>query len=374
MESTYSSDQYKVVEYNDQLFMIPIRRVNRHSVLLFSDVQALVPSATALVSMGKLIPFERDPSTLVELEPRRVMVSDLETTWEAFSPEQQTKGTNRKILQKIIDLESKIDMLTNNLNNVLNDRLNNESEPSPSAESRVPLAESPTECEIASQSTSPLNHSTQDNSGDITEEEDNDDDNDNDDNNEAQDNQEPQEQMRQTPPLTHGQQRERSQSPPPAFSSSAHVDNAPQSSSAAQPPTEGDAPPSYETSIFGSIKALMQKLHEFERHIPNRHKSPRWLVRRVEWVERVPNSIEQVAYQIVQLEMALLWTAVTEAWINERETWLTLVASARSERHLAGALLSLERHTLAMDDQWAEEKEHWVNALLEMVVLPLSHG
>ncbi|OAD75446.1 hypothetical protein PHYBLDRAFT_158406 [Phycomyces blakesleeanus NRRL 1555(-)] len=118
----------------------------------------------------------------------------------------------------------------------------------------------------------------------------------------------------------------------------------------------------------------MQKLHIFERHIPNRHKSPRWLVRRVEWVERVPNSIEQVAYQIVQLEMALLWTAVTEAWINERETWLTLVASARSERHLAGALISLERHTLVMDEQWTEEKERWVNELLEMVVLPLSHG
>ncbi|KAL0085935.1 hypothetical protein F4703DRAFT_1736883 [Phycomyces blakesleeanus] len=343
MESeTNSFNKYKIVEYNDQIFMIPIRRVNRQSVLLFSDVQALVPSATALVSMGKLIPFEIDPFSLVELEPRRVVIAEQDTTWEAYSPEQQTRqGANRKILQKLVDLETKIDGITQCLNSML---IHQQNEHDPSL------------------NTLPQNNEDEEEDEEEEEEEEEEEDEDEDEDDEDEDEDGEEIEIRPNSHPVHGQSRERSQSPPPAFSSSPHTGNT------------GDAPPSYETSIFGSIKALMQKLHIFERHIPNRHKSPRWLVRRVEWVERVPNSIEQVAYQIVQLEMALLWTAVTEAWINERETWLTLVASARSERHLAGALISLERHTLVMDEQWTEEKERWVNELLEMVVLPLSHG
>jgi hypothetical protein len=127
-------------------------------------------------------------------------------------------------------------------------------------------------------------------------------------------------------------------------------------------------PPSYETSIFGTIKALIQHIRVFEHHIPNRHKSPRWLARRAEWVGYEPQTIEQVAYQLVQLEMALLWTAVTESWIQERETWLTLVASARTERHLAGALVNLERHTLVTDDAWQTVRDQWTSELLEVIV------
>ena len=72
--------------------------------------------------------------------------------------------------------------------------------------------------------------------------------------------------------------------------------------------------------------------------------------------------------------MALLWTAVSEAWLEERETWLTLVSTARSERHLAGALLNLERHTLVMSEEWVQVRERWINDLLELIVLPLGHG
>ncbi|CAO3620275.1 unnamed protein product [Mucor hiemalis] len=163
------------------------------------------------------------------------------------------------------------------------------------------------------------------------------------------------------------QQPNRADSPPPAFSSSSH---APSSSSSHR----HEAPPSYETSVLSTIKALNSKLCLYESHIYNRHKSPKWLAKRADWISRVPNSIEEVAYQLVQLEMALLWTAVTESWIQERETWLTLVASARSERHLAGAIINLERHTLVMDEDWSNIRDRWINDLLEMVVLPLSHG
>ncbi|CAO3596986.1 unnamed protein product [Absidia cylindrospora] len=127
-------------------------------------------------------------------------------------------------------------------------------------------------------------------------------------------------------------------------------------------------PPSYETSIFGTIQALTQHIRRFEHHIPNRHKSPRWLARRAGWLGYEPTTIEQVAYQLVQLEMALLWTAVTESWIQERETWLTLVASARTERHLAGALVNLERHTLVLDEAWQDVRDEWTRDLLEVIV------
>ncbi|KAG0759437.1 hypothetical protein G6F57_009185 [Rhizopus arrhizus] len=90
----------------------------------------------------------------------------------------------------------------------------------------------------------------------------------------------------------------RSESPPPAFSI---------------PSTSHEAPPSYETSIFSSIKALNHKIRLYEFYINNRHKSTKWLSKRQTWLSREPNSTEQVAYQLVQLEMALLWTAVSEA-------------------------------------------------------------
>jgi hypothetical protein len=340
MEGETSKTSYKLIEYNNTLYQIPIRTIGEEQVVLFSDVQLILPNATALLSNSKLIPFQLDPNNqYTELIPKRISILShtSEDIWDAHVP---IDYSTQSLIQSNIEMQIKMDQLANKLDTLL-------------------LQREDTIEENSSQ------HSISSNGGAETTTEDN--------NDTVEDQEEEQEEQRE---------QERSHSPPPAFSSSSHDAPSFSTSSSTHLATttsssssnRHEAPPSYETSVLSTIQALNSKLCLYESHIFNRHKSPKWLAKRAEWISRVPNSIEQVAYQLVQLEMALLWTAVTESWIQERETWLTLVASARSERHLAGAIINLERHTLVMDDDWSSIRERWINELLEMVVLPLSHG
>lgn len=372
-EASTSEEKYKVIEYNERLFRIPVRRLGGQGkeFILLSDVQSIIPTATALTSSDKLIPFEIDPNTHQELLPKRVAVSEYETVWQVHVPN-DCAVTDSRQTRILCDMETKLDQLSQQLG-----RLLRQFPVSTTVANRNDTIR-PIE-ETTDEETSPGGTSTSTSNSS----------------------------MRPPPPPP------RATSPPPAFTStplpssrisrsvttvtSAHaaalgieieeveLDLEEQEEeqeqeacgAGAAPPaiTAPEAPPpSYETSILGNIKALTDQLRVYESHIPNRHKSPRWLAQRSEWVRREPSSIEQVAYQLVNLEMALLWTAVSEGWLQERETWLTLVASARSERHLAGALLNLERHTLVMDDSWINVREGWINELLEMIVLPLTHG
>ncbi|KAI7850310.1 hypothetical protein BDC45DRAFT_546622 [Circinella umbellata] len=358
-EASSSEEKYKVVEYNEQIFRIPVRRIHQSQYLFLSDVQAIVPAATALTSTDKLIPFETDPTSHEELVPKRVSVTEFSSAWQVHVPE---NIESRRTLQA---MDKKLDRLSRQLRRLLiqppslnqldhNNNINNNNN---CHDNSSHDNESDSECDDHAHS-NVIIQEQQDTSVDsqnrrqveqplIIRH------NNNNSNNDEEEGEEEEE------------HHDRPESPPPAFTTSPL-------------PTrrlEGDAPPSYETSILGNIKSLTDQLRLYESHIANRHKSPRWLARRQDWIDREPSSIEQVAYQLVQLEMALLWTAVSESWIQERETWLTLVASARTERHLAGAMLNLERHTLVMDDAWVTHaRETWTNELLEMIVLPLTHG
>ena len=347
---------HKLVQHNNTVYQIPIRDINGEQVLLLSDLQLLLPNATALLSHSKLIPFQLDPDNLyTELLPKRIpIVNHSDAVWEAHVPED---STTQSLIQTHIELQIKLDQLSEKLDRLLGQEVTiateNDNETADANDctdiveegieavtvNDTVLDNQPEHEENASSSSSSSNNGS---SGTHLV-------------------------QQQNLPQQTGEPSERSHSPPPAFSSSSH---APSSSGSHR----HEAPPSYETSVLSTIKALNSKLRLYEEHIYNRHKSPKWLAKRAEWIARVPNSVEEVAYQLVQLEMALLWSAVTESWIQERETWLTLVASARSERHLAGALINLERYTLVMDDDWASVRERWINDLLEMVVLPLSHG
>lgn len=377
-EASSSEQQFKAVEYNNQIYQIPVRRIDHDQYLFLNDVQAIVPQATALTASDKLIPFEADPITHMELMPKRIGVTDFDSAWQVHVP-----GAAVDSQQRIADMDTKLERLSRQLHHVLSAITTSTTSAGASNNATTAAAAAAMDDTTTSESKEHVEEDVAHDPQEVT-----------------------------TPP--------RPQSPPPAFSSSpplpvpsnrpsppehasvtaattttttatattATTTAAPSQASSNTPPppmppqpstshrhVEGDAPPSYETSILGNIKALTDQLRLYESHIANRHKSPRWLARRSEWVQREPASIEQVAYQLVQLEMALLWTAVSESWIQERETWLTLVASARTERHLAAAMLNLERHTLVMDESWGHHvRETWVNELLEMIVLPLTHG
>lgn len=315
MEGETSKTLYKIVEYNNTLYQLPIRTIEHDQVLLLSDVQLIVPKATAFLSQTKLIPFLLDPISHTVLIPKRVSVSTDDNIWQIKVPQEEQ---TTQLLQSNIEMQIKMDQLSQKFDRIL--ALQQEEEDTAEVQPDVTPDpgtddEQPTTIEPVTEEQQPQEHQQQD--------------------------------------------------PPPAFSSPSHASSSTH---------RHEAPPSYETSVLSTIKAINSKLCLYESHIYNRHKSPRWLAKRQDWISRVPNSIEEVAYQLVQLEMALLWTAVSESWIQERETWLTLVANARSERHLAGAIINLERHTLVMDENWPQIRERWINELLEMLVLPLSHG
>lgn len=317
MEGETSKQKYKLVEYREVIYEIPIRKLNNSNhqqIILWSDVLSIAPKATCCLYNAKLIPFQLDEN-LNQLKPKRIVLDneEEETVWEVHVPE-----NNQGLLLE--QIASKLDYLIQH---------------------QLDQDES-TEQQIAEDETSDIDSnndsipSVDDNTTTTTTT------NNNNNNNENA-----------------------------AVSSSSSTNN---NESNTPTPSRHEAPPSYETSMLSTIHALTSKLRLFELHIPNRHKSPKWLPKRDAWINQKANSIEEVAYLLVQLEMALLWTAVEERWIEERETWLTLVANSRSERHLAGAILNLERHTLVMDEQWLAIRERWINELLEMVVLPLSHG
>ncbi|CAO3623990.1 unnamed protein product [Mucor fragilis] len=356
-EPATTSTAYKLVEYDNTIYEIPIRCIDQENVLLLSDVQALLPNATALLTSSKLIPFKLHPDHHTELIPKRISIPDVNSNnviWQAHVPEEN--------VSTLVEMQRKIDQLGEKM-----DRL---------YMSLVQSSSDSSDDDIATAGANNTNTNTL-----AIDDQHNQDSNQHDDPNES---------TRTDDTLdTARDHMSRSNSPPPAFSTPSHLSvgantvgassSASSSSSAInqcqqQQQQQHEAPPSYETSVLSTIKALNAKLRLYESHISNRHKSPKWLAKRDEWISREPNSIEQIAFQLVQLEMALLWTAVTESWIQERETWLTLVASSQSERHLAGAIINLERHTLVMDDEWQQIRERWVNDLLEMVVLPLSHG
>ncbi|KAL0139654.1 hypothetical protein V8B55DRAFT_1526062 [Mucor lusitanicus] len=289
---------YKLVEYDDTVYEIPIRYIDQENVLLLSD-----------------------------LLPKRISIPDVNSNnviWQAHVPEENV-STLVAMQRKIDQLGEKMDRLYMSLGNSSDE-------------------------DIATVGANNANTNT------LTV--------DSHHNEDSSNQQEDQNESTRRPDDaldTASNSMSRSNSPPPAFSTPSHLavaangvgasSSASSSSSAItqrqqQQQQQHEAPPSYETSVLSTIKALNAKLR----------------------------LIEQIAFQLVQLEMALLWTAVTESWIQERETWLTLVASSQSERHLAGAIINLERHTLVMDDEWQQIRERWVNDLLEMVVLPLSHG
>lgn len=344
MEGETSITKYKLVVYQDTIYEIPIRVIEQETVLLLSDVQSIFPKATALLSNSKLVPFKLDPVHHTEILPKRAPITDLDsqnTVWEVHVPEESIA-----LSPTIIELNSKMSRLSDKLDRILLLQQDQEEEE---------LEEQQETLEGEEASSSHILEEHQSRHGSIADE--------------------TAACTIGTDPTSNHEGPSRSNSPPPAFSTRSAA-----TSSSAEVPTPPssqqhvEAPPSYETSVLSTIKSINTKLRLYESHISNRHKSPKWLAKRQEWISREPNSIEQVAFQLVQLEMALLWTAVTESWIQERETWLTLVASSQSERHLAGAIINLERHTLVMDEEWNQIREGWINDLLEMVVLPLSHG
>ncbi|KAI8641898.1 hypothetical protein BD408DRAFT_417295 [Parasitella parasitica] len=344
-----TNPQYKLVEYNSIIYEVPIRYIDQENVLLLSDLQCLLPKATAVLTSSKLIPFKLHPEHHTELIPKRIPIPDVNKSnviWQVHVPEE--------VPSNLMEMQIKVDQLGEKLDRLL-----------------VSLVEqsSDSDNDITTPAANDIMNNNTHNLEDRRSEHSNhhDDRNENTRSNEVT--------------VTAVSCSSRSNSPPPAFSTSSHMSAADASSSTPSSSStvnrqqlQHEAPPSYETSVLGTIKVLNDKLRLYEAHISNRHKSPKWLAKRDGWISREPSSIEQIAFQLVQLEMALLWTAVTESWIQERETWLTLVASSQSERHLAGAIINLERHTLVMDDNWQQLRERWLNELLEIVVLPLSHG
>ncbi|CEP13885.1 hypothetical protein [Parasitella parasitica] len=346
-----ANPQYKLVEYDNTIYQVPIRYIDQENVLLLSDLQCLLPKATAVLTSSKLIPFKLHPEHHTELIPKRIPIPDVNSNnvvWQVHVPQE--------VSSNLVEMQIKVDRLGEKLDRLL------ASLPGQSFDSDDDCITTPATSDIMNDSTHAVEDHHSEHASDHLEDR-----NENTRNNET--------------PDTAGNCSSRSSSPPPAFSTPSHMSAAGASSSAPSSSAavnrqqqQHEAPPSYETSVLSTIKSLNDKLRLYEAHIPNRHKSPKWLAKRDEWISREPHSIEQTAFQLVQLEMTLLWTAVAESWIQERETWLTLVANSQSERHLAGAIINLERHTLVMDDDWQQLRERWLNDLLEMVVLPLSHG
>ncbi|KAG2172217.1 hypothetical protein INT43_004758 [Umbelopsis isabellina] len=352
--------QYQAIRHNNRIWRIPIRNINNTNVVLFSDIQSFIPSATGVVSNDKLIPFVIDASTGAQLIPKRIEVTYAGTNiWDILYSEVNDQETSVRIAL----LESKYEDLINRLDRILPGNTGHQP-PYPLFHSRTQVDEDGTDSSGSFESpTTGLRHDSVDIQS-----------NDNDELSVESENNACEivsYSMDSCDDLRHNPIANLAV----AAESVEHTTTITNNNQDAMVPGSGDPdePPSYENSILGNIRTLTEKLLEFESHIANRHKSPRWLAERNEWLHRTPGNIEQFAFQLVELEMALLWTAVAETWLNERETWLNLVMNARSLRHLAGALVSLERHTLVLDETWSSIRERWINELLEMVVLPFSH-
>ena len=352
--------QYQAIRHNDRIWRIPIRNINDKKVLLLSDIQSFIPSATGVVSNDKLVPFVIDQNTGAQLLPKRIeVITAGANIWDILYSDPNDQDVSTRIAQ----LESKYEDLINRLDRLLptSDDTSLETSPlhylvvNPHSSSRTQLDEDMNESSGSSDCPPNGHHHRQTHSSDgLSHENDELSEGSNDNVEGASYAIDTCEDVRHTSNTV----------PRLSVGSTLPV---------RQNTGDPDEPPSYENSILGNIRTLTERLLEFEAHIGNRHKSPRWLTERNEWLSRTPGNIEQFAIHLVELEMALLWTAVAESWINERETWLNLVMNARSLRHLAGALISLERHTLVLDEEWPAARERWVNELLEMLVVPYSH-
>ncbi|KAI8990014.1 hypothetical protein BDB01DRAFT_779708 [Pilobolus umbonatus] len=326
MEAEPSRKQCKLVEYKNSIYKIPVRYIDNTTVILLSDIQSIIPQATALLSYSQLIPFHIDPVHYNEITPKRVSLDDYDSIWEVHVPEY-----NIRLLQTTLETQHKVDKLSDKVDRLLysgNARRNSQGDNS--RQTTDPPQEET--------SSSAANTNGEDSGEGSKQSED--------------------EHMHSL--LNNEEGNSGSHSPPPAFSSPSIINH--------------EAPPSYETSVLGNVELLNSKIRLYEAHIQNRYKSPRWLSIRSEWINNKPHNIEQVAFQFIQLESALFYASFSEPWAEERETWLTVVRNARSERHLAGALLNLERHTAVLDEDWTQLRESWISDLLEMVVLPITHG
>ncbi|KAI8973643.1 hypothetical protein BDF20DRAFT_883403 [Mycotypha africana] len=375
--------QYICVKYDHHVFEIPVRRVDQKKVILFSDIQAVVPKATALLvsQSTKVVPFD-----LAEEDKRTKRISAellTEDVYQVYVPPPPSQAAeaegraNAELQIKLDQLTDKVDQLVRLViqqqqQAVLPPGALEEETLRPTTTASAETAGSLASFVLPAAGSPPPPPSQQ---------------------------QQPQPQPQPQPPVGHEEE---------AATEEDDDDDDAMSSNQQQ-----EAPPSYETSVYSTIKTLNRRLLEFESHIPNKHKSPKWLSKRKAWVAQVTaaatsstscepqppqgqeesreddtrehgsppppptttttenshrNPIHAFAMSLIQLEMALLWSAVTEEWIQqERDTWINLLGNARSERHLAGALISLERHTLVMDPDWTVTREVWVNELLDIM-------
>ncbi|KAG1137389.1 hypothetical protein G6F37_011290 [Rhizopus arrhizus] len=101
---------------NDTMYQIPIRNIEQDKVILLSDVQSLLPKATALLSNSKLVPFQLD-SNLQELIPKRILISNstIDNVWEAHVPEEY----QNTLIQTTIEMQIKMDQLSEKVDKLL---------------------------------------------------------------------------------------------------------------------------------------------------------------------------------------------------------------------------------------------------------------
>ncbi|CAO3596987.1 unnamed protein product [Absidia cylindrospora] len=90
-----------------------------HDYLLLSDIQALVPTATAILSNGKMIPFEINTNSLLELSPKRILVKETNVIWQVYSPDPPANNDTLSFQQRTIQLEHKFDQLIQRLDQLV---------------------------------------------------------------------------------------------------------------------------------------------------------------------------------------------------------------------------------------------------------------
>lgn len=427
----YQVMSFQKISFQNETREIPVRYLEAEPFVLFSDVHTFFPHVTAILSDGRPIPIAIDPSTGRLLEPLRVPVreGDACKVWEAYKPSTES-NLGPVLVERLDSLETKFGQVLHRLDRLLptNEQFSNgpvhyvvfnpngiqnipheqarggdeeevhdaeeedgdlggldnglgpypedpnaptaPHEPQHSIDTPGEQLDQPSEeyCEKSSSSTDGLMAtspqdiplSSQPSSTIITT------------THFTTSSTTPSITSSTTPSTTP------TDLPRPTINNPvaqlAHLRSPPILAPHDLPPPSYDTPPSYEHSVAQNIASLTQHLLLYEEHVPQRHKSHRWLSSRGIWRSRSPTTVEQFAYQLIELEMGLSWSAVSQTWVEERDTWLALVVNARTERHLAGALVSLERYTVVCDEEWVGMRDRWVNELLEMVMVPLVMG
>ncbi|RUP49432.1 hypothetical protein BC936DRAFT_142537 [Jimgerdemannia flammicorona] len=410
---------FQRVSFQNEIREIPVRRVATEPFILFPDIHAFFPHVTALLSDGRPVPVAVDLTSGIPLLPLRVPVQaeDADRIWEAYRP--STEAMPGDVFAERLDsLENKFCEILRRLDRILPTEEQFSNGPvhyvvfNPGSSQSIPSTQSVDGHEMARHAEdedddepaelddvlgpypdAPGDHVTAPHEPPRSP-------------GSPMDDQRFTEEYAEkvsssadpaivtssiqgtlpSPPSTPAPDiTDATSTPPTPPSSNLSTPTRPANSPLVQfahiiSPSAGDAPPGYDTppsyehSIAQTIRSLMSHLLSYEEHIPPRYKAPRWPATRGVWRSRSPTTIEQFAYQLVELEMALLWTAVAQTWVEERETWLGLVVNARTERHLAGALVSLERYTVVCDEGWVGMRDRWVSELLEMVMVPLVAG